>query len=79
MTAGHRTITVTLPADPCGIVGDSLRLEQVIINLVQNALKYSPYGGAIQVTLRCDPDRLWVAVQDAGMGIPAAALPYASS
>jgi len=36
----HVLITLTLPPDPCVIMGDTLRLEQVVINLVQNAVKY---------------------------------------
>ncbi|GAC1397948.1 MAG: hypothetical protein NVSMB65_16660 [Chloroflexota bacterium] len=55
---------------------DAARLERVAGNLLSNALKYSPTGGAIVVTARRDPSGWAVMeVQDHGMGIPAAALP----
>jgi PAS domain S-box-containing protein len=49
---------------------DSLRLEQVLTNLVQNAIKYSPEGGAIEVVLRQpDPNLVELSVRDHGLGI----------
>ena len=63
------------------IVGslDAARLERVVLNLLTNAVKYSPDGGPIEVTLRADrrPSGAWgiLAVQDSGIGIPAEDLP----
>ena len=71
----NRPIEVTLAARSCMVSGDSLRLEQVIVNLVQNAAKYSPQGGAITVTVDCDATQARVIIRDSGIGIPAAALP----
>lgn len=76
MTAEHREFLVILPGDPCVLSGDSLRLEQVVVNLVQNALKYSPDGGPISVEVGAADDRAWMIVRDQGIGIPAAALPH---
>ena len=56
------------------ISGDELRLEQAIQNLIQNAVKYSPDGGAIIVQVECDDTRASVAVTDSGIGIPPDAL-----
>jgi PAS domain S-box-containing protein len=50
---------------------DTLRLEQVMTNLVQNAIKYSPAGGPIEVVLRqTEPDSVEFSVRDHGVGIP---------
>ena len=48
---------------------DPLRLEQVVTNLVQNAIKYSPDGGAIDVVLRALPRSVELSVRDHGLGI----------
>jgi signal transduction histidine kinase len=54
---------------------DRPRLEQVITNLVENALKYSPDGGAVHLRLRCEADEARIDVFDAGIGIAAEDLP----
>lgn len=59
---------------PALISGDELRLEQALQNLIQNAVKYSPDGGAIIVRVACDTTRASVAVTDSGIGIPPEAL-----
>ncbi|WP_224247456.1 PAS domain-containing sensor histidine kinase [Hyalangium gracile] len=53
------------------VLGDPYRLEQVISNLLENALKYSPNGGAIHVSLEPRGDLVLLAVRDPGIGIPA--------
>ena len=55
------------------IVGDEQRLEQAILNLLQNAIKYSPEGGQITVSLRRDNNWVVLAVTDQGIGIPTGA------
>lgn len=50
---------------------DALRLEQVLINLLDNAIKYSPRGGTVEVTLRlATSDSIELAVRDHGIGVP---------
>ncbi len=50
--------------------GDRRAVEQVLTNLLDNAVKYTDEGGRIDVTLRADGARLQVVVQDTGLGIP---------
>lgn len=61
---------------PLPIEGDALRLEQVVQNLVQNAIKYSPEGGTISICLSHDDRYAFFSVRDQGIGIPPAALPH---
>jgi signal transduction histidine kinase len=50
-------------------VSDETRLRQILVNLVENAVKYSPGGGAVQVEVRRASDRVSFEVRDEGMGI----------
>jgi PAS domain S-box-containing protein len=55
---------------PAWVRGDRQRLEQVVVNLLQNALKYSPRGGRISVEIAGGPHEVRVSVTDPGIGIP---------
>ena len=52
------------------VVGDRSRLEQVMMNIIGNAVKYTPEGGHIRVTAGAEPDTVWMEVSDDGIGIP---------
>jgi signal transduction histidine kinase len=52
------------------VEGDELRLEQVLQNIIQNAIKYSPAGGAITVCVRAKNGHAYVSISDQGIGIP---------
>jgi K+-sensing histidine kinase KdpD/CheY-like chemotaxis protein len=58
------------PSDPLMATVDPKRIEQVLRNLLSNALKYSPEGGIITVQGRGDKRQLLVRISDQGMGIP---------
>jgi signal transduction histidine kinase len=60
-----------LPADAVRVLCDAPRIEQVLINLLTNAVKYSPEGIAIVLALRTDGAHAVVRVTDQGIGIPA--------
>jgi signal transduction histidine kinase len=63
------TLDLVAPATlECEI--DPLRIEQVLSNLLDNAMKYSPDGGAIDVTLSRYGDDIELSVRDRGLGIP---------
>jgi signal transduction histidine kinase len=68
-TSRH-SLVVSAPAELWAFV-DAIRVEQVITNLLDNAIKYSPDGGQIDVTLgRSASDRIFLTVRDRGIGIP---------
>lgn len=69
----EHTLELELPDAPLLIDGDDLRLEQVLQNLIENAIKYSPRGGQITVSARTEGDDVCMMVRDQGMGIPEAA------
>jgi PAS domain S-box-containing protein len=52
------------------VVGDAERLEQVLDNLVSNAIKYSPRGGAVDIRGQATPAEVLISVSDEGVGIP---------
>lgn len=64
------TLAVETPEGPCRVLADPDRLEQVLTNLLENAVKYSPEGGAITVTVRPEDDGCVLAVRDEGIGLP---------
>lgn len=57
------------------IVGDEDKLDQILTNLVSNAIKYSPSGGTITLHLKEEGDEIMMGVEDQGMGIPKDHLP----
>jgi signal transduction histidine kinase len=60
--------------EPVMVDGDELRLAQVFVNLIQNAVKYSPRGGPIEVSIIRQQDAVSIAVRDQGLGIPKGAI-----
>lgn len=74
-TLDQHTLELVIDDEPLPIAGDEVRLEQVLQNLFQNAVKYSPRGGTISVRLERQESQAQLAVSDQGIGIPAEALP----
>ena len=68
-------LAVDAPAPVPIVRGAEERLGQVLINLVHNAIKFSPDGGSVTVAVRSGNDEVITSVQDEGIGIPQAALP----
>ena len=70
MTAPDHAYDVRIEGDVV-VMGDRDHLEQVIANLVDNAVKYSPDGGPVRVIAKREGDQAHVIVEDEGIGIPA--------
>ncbi len=75
MLPGQHKITVDRQED-LWVKGDGHKLDQMVGNLVSNAVKYTPEGGAITLSLFRDGDRACIEVADTGMGIPPENLPH---
>jgi heavy metal sensor kinase len=58
------------------VQGDPARLKQVVVNLLDNAIKYTPGGGRVRLTVRREQGHALLEVADNGVGIPAEALPH---
>ena len=65
------TLTAQVDTDPIWIHADPTRFEQVLVNLLNNAIKFTPSGGQISVKTSGDGRQAVVVVRDTGMGIPA--------
>jgi two-component system, chemotaxis family, CheB/CheR fusion protein len=68
----RHVLTVSVPDFPVGVEGDPVRLEQVVANLLENAIKYTPPGGRISISLSEEGGESVIRVRDNGIGIPPA-------
>jgi signal transduction histidine kinase len=75
-TLERHTLEADIPEGSLLISGDPARLEQVLQNLLQNAIKYSPNGGTVSLGLARQDDLALISVSDQGVGIPESARPY---
>lgn len=75
MEGKSHTVTVSLPQEPVWIEGDGARLNQVFMNILANAAKYTKPRGDIRIIASTTNDKVKIAVRDNGIGIPAHVLP----
>jgi two-component system sensor histidine kinase KdpD len=73
-TTGHRVVTTVADSIPA-VWLDFVEIEQVLVNLISNAARYTPAGSVIEVSARAWEDQLLIEVADNGPGIPAHRLP----
>ena len=75
--AGERNVTLVLqaPDDGLQVLGDQDRLKQVMVNLIENAIKYNRPGGEVVVSSDQAGERITISVRDSGAGIPPEHLP----
>ncbi|MBI3184429.1 MAG: response regulator [Myxococcales bacterium] len=76
LEARQHRLRLSLPEGPLWVSADPVRLEQVFVNLLDNAVKYTEPGGRIWVSAERVEGRSAVRVRDSGMGIPAELLPH---
>jgi two-component system phosphate regulon sensor histidine kinase PhoR len=69
LEAKHHRIETQLPEEKLEVYGDRQNLSQLVDNLVDNAIKYTPEGGQIKVRLRRDEAEMVLEVEDSGIGI----------
>ncbi|HUS15195.1 MAG TPA: ATP-binding protein [Chloroflexia bacterium] len=69
------TLTVDVPPDLPAVDVDAARVEQVLVNLVHNAIKFTPAGGRVTVGAALHPEGVCIRVADTGVGIPLDDLP----
>jgi len=72
-TAGYR---IDVDLAPAWVDGDPTRLEQIATNLIDNALKYTPAGGSIDIRIAAEDDEVLLTVSDTGVGIAPDLLPH---
>lgn len=71
----HQTYTLSVPQQMPKVMADPFRIGQVFINLISNAINYTPEGGTVSVNVENKGEYLEIAIQDSGEGIPSEALP----
>ncbi len=77
LLADERSIAIEQDVTPAVLVsGDPLRLQQMVVNLLDNAIKYTPEGGRVKVNVARNGSVAILAVADTGIGIPAESMPH---
>jgi two-component system OmpR family sensor kinase len=74
--AGNRITLKLTEIDQIQVIGDRDRLKQVFINLLANAVKYTPQGGIVFVAIKKVGEQVQTVIEDTGPGIPAKDLPH---
>jgi PAS domain S-box-containing protein len=72
--ARNHKLVVVLPEDPVRLDADPIRLCQIVANLLNNAAKYTPPGGQIELVASADATHVRIEVHDSGVGLPPDAL-----
>jgi signal transduction histidine kinase/CheY-like chemotaxis protein len=75
LDAREQHLELELPEEPVYVLGDPVRLDQVLTNLLHNAVKYTEPGGQIRLRIERGGEQVAIRVQDTGAGIPAEMLP----
>ncbi len=73
---GGVSLSLELPSNLPPTVGDKEKFQQVMSNLLENAIKFTPEGGTVTVTAKASQTSLAISVKDTGIGIPPEHLPH---
>jgi signal transduction histidine kinase len=76
ITQRQHQLSLSVPESPIWIFGDASRLEEVFVNLLSNASKYSDIGGKLEMSVHVRDGHAVVQVLDFGIGIAADSMPY---
>jgi PAS domain S-box-containing protein len=76
MDSRQHEFSVVLPTKPIWVEADPARIEQVVVNLLNNAAKYTDTGGLIRMTVNQEGDEAVIRVRDNGIGIAPELLPH---
>jgi signal transduction histidine kinase len=76
MEARQHDLVISIPPESVELEVDPVRITQVLANLLDNAAKYTPPGGRVEVVVRTDPDAAVIRVCDSGIGIAPETLPH---
>jgi signal transduction histidine kinase len=71
-----RSFTMNVPEETIRVQGNEIQLRQVMINLLENALKFTPVNGWISLNLERATDQAVLTIADSGIGIPPEDLPH---
>ena len=71
-----RVFTMNIPDEKITVLGNETQLRQILINLLENAFKFTPTGGWISLNLEYSSDEITFTVSDSGIGIPPEDLPH---
>lgn len=69
-------LSMTLPGEDIRMLGNRINIEEVVSNLISNAIRYSPGGGQVTVGVENKSDCMVIFVSDTGLGIPASEIPF---
>jgi len=72
----NQNVTLTVQPSPQLVEADEDKVSQIFVNLVANALKFTPSGGAVAITMTGTEQQVTVSVRDTGIGIAGEDLPY---
>jgi heavy metal sensor kinase len=70
------SVDIRMPSEPVILAADRSRIRQLILNLVENAVKYTPRGGRVSVELGASDGQVLLTIADTGIGIAAGDLPH---
>lgn len=74
--ASEKDVKIVVSETPVYVRGNEMLLEDMLTNLIENAVKYNLPGGRVQVGLQEEPSQILLTVSDSGIGIPPSAQPH---